>query len=767
MQSAALYNSRIIDTYLKLLRARYPDVDCSAILQYAGMEPYETADQGHWFSQQQIDLFYEKCVQLTGNENIAREAGRFAASPGTLGAMRQYGLSLAGPLKAFSLIGTSTRKFTRSSDYSFRKISNTRVEVVVTTRPGVAEKHFQCDNRVGFFEAIINGFNVGAPKIEHPECMFRGGRQCRYLISWKHNRTTILKRFRDAVLLSVAVVVPATFVVAPGALKTVLAAGLIAGLFVSWLVEHVRARDLEQGMAQHWETSDQLADQIEQNYRNTKMAAAVGDVIANRTSISEVIDSVVHALEKTLDYDRGLILLANEQTGRLEICGAYGYVEQFMDLLTGISFNLNNPDSRGMFVVSFRQQKPLLINDVDKIQDSLSPKSREFLQALKTRSFLCVPIVLEGKSIGILAVDNLESKKPLLVSDVNLLMGIAPSIALSIQNARLLETRAAQFDSTLQVLADSIDARDFLTAGHSEKVAEYSVGIAREMGLNEEYCHVIRRAALLHDYGKIGIPDSILKKSGPLSEEERAVIRTHPTRTRQILEKVAFEGLYADIPEICHAHHEKWDGTGYPNALKGEEIPLGARIIAAADFFEAITADRHYREPMDISTAREIFLAESGKHFQPEVVSAFIRYLERVSLCMLPEEQGKVPVSRHPWGHLKQRRAGYRTEVSVKVARKVITGTSVHIGPEEIYINSHEVGKLAENDEVAVTFALPARQGLIQLHGKVVVINSEPRPDLLLPAGFTVHFSSLDSKTRQVLSHYVDGHPASRSGPSL
>lgn len=764
MKKPRLYNSRIIDTYLKLLKERYPAVSVPEILEYAGMKKYETADQGHWFNQAQIDLFHEKCVQLTGNANIAREAGRYAASPGTLGVMRQYSLSLAGPLKAFSLIESATRKLTLSSQYQFRKITNNKVEIAVRVFSGVKEKPFQCQNRIGFFEAILALFHVGNPRVEHPECMFRGDELCRYLISWRHSRATKLKRLRDAILLAGTLVLLLSLVVEPWKVFAgILPVTLILSCMAGWVFDHARAAELERSMGHYWETSDQLADQIEHNYRNTRFAAEVGDVIANRTSISAVIRSVASVLEKSLDFDRGLILLATEDRTRLEIRGVYGYLAQHIDILNQISFNLDNPKSRGMFVVAFREQRPFLVNDVNEIEDSLSSKSRDFLHALKTKSFLCVPIILQGKSIGVLAVDNLTSKNPLLASDVNLLMGIAPSIAVSILNARLLENRAAQFDATLQIMADSIDARDTLTAGHSENVAEYAVGIAQEMGLGVDSCHIIRRAALLHDYGKIGIPDSILKKGGPLSDEERAVIQTHPAKTKQILDKVGFEGPYAAIPEICHAHHEKWDGTGYPHALKGDEIPFEARILAAADFYEAITAERHYRRPMDCGEARMILRSEAGKHFQPEVVEALIRHLERASVSRKTSYSQVVGTTN---GLLTR---VFRTQVSTQQAGKVFTGNSVHISPGEIYVKCLESTRLIASEPVEVTFALPSSGRLARVKGVVGVINANFREDQILPPGFSIFFSDMDDETRDVLQDYVDDtmiHGPSSSQPA-
>ena len=225
-----------------------------------------------------------------------------------------------------------------------------------------------------------------------------------------------------------------------------------------------------------------------------------------------------------------------------------------------------------------------------------------------------------------MAVDNPRSKRPLVQSDMSLLMGIAPVIGVSIRNAHLLEERQKKFDSILQVMAVSIDARDPLTAGHSEKVTEYAVGICIELEMSQDYTEMIRVAALLHDYGKIGVPDAILKKNGRLTEDEYEIVKSHAQKTQEILQQINFEGLFRQIPEIAGSHHEKIDGSGYPRGLKGKEIPLGARIIAVADFFEAITSKRHYRDPMPFDVAFRLLREESGVHFDSKVVEAFMRY---------------------------------------------------------------------------------------------------------------------------------------------
>jgi len=153
---------------------------------------------------------------------------------------------------------------------------------------------------------------------------------------------------------------------------------------------------------------------------------------------------------------------------------------------------------------------------------------------------------------------------------MNLLMGIAPVIGVSIRNAERLKARTEQMNSVLEVMAASIDARDPMTAGHSKKVKEYALGICEELGLSSDYSEVVGVAASLHDYGKIGVPDSLLKKEGKLTDDEYEVIKKHSEKTRQILSQMNFEGMLRQVPEIAGAHHEKLDGSGYPEGLKGD-----------------------------------------------------------------------------------------------------------------------------------------------------------------------------------------------------
>jgi putative nucleotidyltransferase with HDIG domain len=177
------------------------------------------------------------------------------------------------------------------------------------------------------------------------------------------------------------------------------------------------------------------------------------------------------------------------------------------------------------------------------------------------------------------------------------------------------------YDITLEALGDALDLRDAETEGHSKRVTAYTIALARAMGLPASQLRVIARGAFLHDIGKIAIPDSILLKPGTLDADEIQQMREHCTRGYEMIRKIPF---LAEAAEIVHAHQEKFDGTGYPRGLSGEDIPLGARAFSLADTLDAITSDRPYRQARSFEFAREEISRCSGTQFDPAVVKVFL-----------------------------------------------------------------------------------------------------------------------------------------------
>lgn len=740
-----LYNSRIIDTYIKFIEKNYPNVEIAELLKYSDMQPYEVADQSHWFTQCQIDKFYERLVLLTKVPNIAREAGRYAASPDALGIMRHYVLGMLSPVTFFALSGKTAEKLTKSSIYAATKVGRNKIELTVTQRPGVAEKFFQCENRIGFFEAFLMMFNYGIPTIDHPECIFRGGNVCRYIISWKSNISSVFALIRNYSVIPVTIAsaaVPLYFSNINYPSSFFCGLSLLGALTL--LVEWSRKRDLLKSIETLSDAAERLVEQTNLTDRNTQMTNEIGQAISGKINIDDILNEVTTILRENLDYERGLILLANIERTKLSFKAGFGYNEEQITILENATFQLDRPHSRGAFVVTYNQQKPLLVNDLSDISSSLSPRSLNMANRLGVKAFICCPIICDGKSLGVIALENIKGRRSLLQSDLSQLMGIAPVIGIAIRNAELLEAQENLFKSTLKALAASIDARDPLTAGHSEKVTEYAIGICEELDIAAEYREVVRVAALLHDYGKIGVPDAILKKPGKLTPSEREAVKAHALKTREILEQISFEGIFRQVPSIAAAHHEKLDGSGYPLGLKAAEIPRGAKVIAVADFFEAITSKRHYREPMPVTSAFQLLRAEVGSHFDKDIVEAFFRWYRRTFA------EGRLPEDER-----RRLRLAFKTSVAIAIDGQHHLGQSVDLSTSGAYIST--AGSPRPGDLVEIAFTLPTDPGSrVAAHGRVAWVN--PTHNIkkpTFPAGFGVEFVEFKDQSAACLESFL------------
>jgi PAS domain S-box-containing protein/putative nucleotidyltransferase with HDIG domain len=257
-------------------------------------------------------------------------------------------------------------------------------------------------------------------------------------------------------------------------------------------------------------------------------------------------------------------------------------------------------------------------------------------------SYFCVPLIAKGQVKGILEVFHRTPLKP-DAEWLDFLEALAGQAAIAVDNATLfnelqrsnLELSLA-YDATLEGWSRALELRDQETEGHTKRVTELTLRLAQAMHITSVDALHIRRGALLHDIGKMGIPDSILRKPGPLTGEEWEIMRKHPVYAYQWLSPITSLRPALDIP---YCHHEKWDGSGYPRALKGEQIPLTARVFAVADVWESLNSARVFRpEPWPKDKALAYMVEQSGKHFDPEVITVFLNMLDETS----PPKEGYV-----------------------------------------------------------------------------------------------------------------------------
>jgi hypothetical protein len=251
--------------------------------------------------------------------------------------------------------------------------------------------------------------------------------------------------------------------------------------------------------------------------------------------------------------------------------------------------------------------------------------------------YLCAPLAA-GQHVGG-AVYLSTRERAFEGEELELLITVGQQAGLALENLRLLGEQRRTCESLMHALALSIDARDEITAGHSARVAVYSAGIARHLGLPPAQERLTYYAGLLHDYGKIAVRDEVLCKPARLTPAEYEDIKQHASYTLSILSKIHFTEDLADVPHVASCHHERPDGLGYPRGLRRDEIPVGARIIAVADFFDALTVERHYRRPMPVEEVFELLDGGRDTQFDGAVLDAFRRYYEAELRDRLPSRK--------------------------------------------------------------------------------------------------------------------------------
>lgn len=345
----------------------------------------------------------------------------------------------------------------------------------------------------------------------------------------------------------------------------------------------------------------------------------IGQTVSAETDINILLEVIAQETKSAIQADRCSVFLYDKEKNELWSKVALGMESQ----------EIRFPADKGL--AGHVVQTGETINIKDAYSDGRFNKEIDLKTGYVTKTILCMPIKnLNQEIIGAFQVLN-KNGGEFNEEDEDLLVAIGSSAGIALENAQLfkkqgemLEEQKRVFDSFMDTLAASIDARDKITAGHSTRVRLYSSIIARAMNLEDKYIGIIEKAATLHDIGKIGIKDSVLQKEGKLTEEEYRHIQEHAEITHNILDKIHASKEFKLVTEIACSHHEKFNGNGYYRNLSGEEIPLGGRILAVSDVFDAITSKRHYRDKMPIVNVIDILLKDSGTHFDPEIIKCFL-----------------------------------------------------------------------------------------------------------------------------------------------
>jgi|GEM_PF-552486 len=368
-----------------------------------------------------------------------------------------------------------------------------------------------------------------------------------------------------------------------------------------------------------------LEEQVRLNKRLSTVLSVAGD-LSSELEFDRLFPLIVSKVTEVMGAERTSLYIIDHERGELWTKVAEKVDEIRLPLGHGIS---------GRVAVTGE-----VINVADAWELPYFDRSFDIRNNFRTRSVLCVPISnRSGERIAVIQVINKTDNGGFDKTDVELVTALASSAGIALENAFLMDELEASFEGAMRTLAATVDARHPLTAGHSQRVTEYALQIADEMGLGQDEKLVVKYAALLHDIGKIGIKDSVLLKDGQFTPEERAEMNNHPAKTRAILEKFHFPKRLREVPVVAAYHHEKIDGTGYPYGMTASELPLGSKILAVADVFDALTSRRDYPkytdgevmgfEGMPPHQVIAILKRGCGTHFDREVMEAFLRRLPR------------------------------------------------------------------------------------------------------------------------------------------
>jgi HD-GYP domain-containing protein (c-di-GMP phosphodiesterase class II) len=378
-------------------------------------------------------------------------------------------------------------------------------------------------------------------------------------------------------------------------------------------------RELEEDKAllsEKYREVQELTVKLRRKIRELENIHESGKAIVSLLDRRELLNVIMRLTTSSLGYDRGIILLHDEAGQCLVTAASSGGELDLMKQFGGYQVPLNRTSN--ILVRTFNSGKPVLVENVG--QHGLN-RQNALLKAFAPNSFLVVPLISRGKVIGVIAADRVNHATPITQEDLDSLAGFGNHVAVALENSRLYQSLEQSSLDAIQALAKAVEAKDPYTHGHSERVAGYSARLAEVIGLSEKQRLNLRLACMIHDIGKIGITERILHKPGRLDHEEQAAIKHHPVIGETIIRPL--KGL-GEIARIIRNHHERYDGTGYPDRIGGEQIPIEARIMAVADSYDAMTTTRPYRVPLPEDAVIRELVENRSRQFDPYLVDTFI-----------------------------------------------------------------------------------------------------------------------------------------------
>ncbi len=370
-------------------------------------------------------------------------------------------------------------------------------------------------------------------------------------------------------------------------------------------------------------------DQVQREHTNLKLLLKITRTISRELNLNNLLKLIMDEVKDVLQCDRCTVFVLDPEEHELWSRVAHG------------EKTIRFPSHMG--IAGYVATSGQVLNIPNAYADARFNPNIDKQTGYNTKNILAAPMRNKlGDIIGVFQALN-KFGGPFTGDDEELLDAISTIAATQIENAQLYAEQKKTFDSFIETLASTIDARDPLTAGHSKRIALYADAVAQVVNLSESEREVLRTAALLHDFGKIAVREAILTKEGKLTDKEFKHVQHHPLYTQSILEKINFSRELRDVPIIAASHHERLDGSGYPSGLADGSIHHLAKILAIVDVFDALTSRRHYRDRMDFSNVMDILTRDAGQKYDEFYIAAFKKIkLNRLVRILEHENESRI-----------------------------------------------------------------------------------------------------------------------------
>ncbi len=543
-------------------------------------------DEHNWISQEVCARLFGRVRLHAGNPEVGRDIGRESILYRRLGYIESIFIKAIGhPYLSIMRAPAINAKFNRTKTVEIVESDWSHALVRLKWVPGLGSTRDICLHNIGVYEAIPTIWGLPMARITEHKCHFSGDDCCEFTIEWAK------KSFFALVF------------------------GLLTRrreVYRDSLAELEREKEL---MVRKYLEISHLNTELKKRVERLTSLDACSKATASILDTDKLLDVVMSLVVNVMQFDRALIMLVDDEKRSLIPVKIAGDVS-------------SHPSSMRSYAIPLDRKSNILARVVDSgiaqivtdVDHSFLRKENLILKTFNPKSFVAVPLMTRNQVIGVMAAERIKGLADFSSNDLDYVMNFCSQIATSLENARLIENMKSSFMSSILSLASALEAKDSYTRGHSNRVAVYSTIIARRIGLDEDRVELIRQMALMHDIGKIGIPDHIINKEGKLTHEEFSAIRRHPLVGMQIIRPLMVH--HADL-SMVKSHHERYDGLGYPEGLSGDDIPLEARILGVADSFDAMTSDRPYRAALNWETALAELQQNRGRQFCPYVVDVF------------------------------------------------------------------------------------------------------------------------------------------------